>query len=340
MTTICLGKGPSKNFFFKALFSVVFLHALRVSYAGKNLLFIVSVCVAPCRDPILLSTWPLGFGTGVNDTQTDVAVGTIGTDVTYEQGPPGVGSSSLQFNGGADSYVDLRIVNRSEIWTTNTDPDFSFSMYLYVQDISNGTLLHYVSDEYSDSIANNDSDIKQFKVFIENSEIFVDYGADRRTSIALAVVEENQWFKFVFSRDASNKKSYVYSNPNSTRFEGTLEFDTLIKRHTRFPGTIRIGNAFNTIASASGPLIGRVLCLKMFAMKDPTFLCFDTDKDCGTDPIVTTTSTSTTTTKRTTTTTTATMLPTTTTTATSLPTTTTTTTTMFSRLRDNVQHLI
>ena len=212
--------------------------------------------------------------------------GTIGADVTYGQGPPGVGNSSLRFYGGVDSYVDLRVVNRNEIWTTNDDPDFSFSMYLNVDDVSSGTLLHYVSDEYSDDNANDESDIKQFKVFIKTGTIFVDYGAGRISSIEDAVLTENKWFHFVFSRDVNHPTAFLYINRKSTRFVASVEYVTLDDRHTRFPGYIRVGNSFNTIAAASGPLIGRVMCLKMFAMREPTDLCFD--KDCDTASIVAT----------------------------------------------------
>ena len=316
MTTIChvWGKALPKTFYLK-LFSVL-LHAQRVSYAGKNLLFIVSVCVAACKDPILLSTWPLGFGTGVNDSQAGVAVGTIGADVTFEQGPPGVGNSSLQFNGGLDSYVDLRVNNRSELWIPyQNQPDFSLSMYLYVDDASSGTLFHYVSDAYSNHTANDESDIKQIKVFIENGEIFVDYGANRTTPITGAVASEKTWHYFVFSRDCSKDATTIYLYQNiAAKYDGSIKIATLPGRHTQFPGLIRIGNSFNTIASASGSLIGRVMCLKMFAMRDPTWLCYDTDKDCSTSTIVPTTS-STSTTTTTTSSSSSTMLPTTTTTS-------------------------
>ena len=242
---------------------------------------------------VLISTWPLGFNDGVTDAENGVTNGTVGTDVMYGEGPPGVGNSSRQFNGGAESYVDLRVYNRSAIWTTNNDPDFSLSMYLYVNDVSSGTLLHYVSDEYSDEKANDTSDINQFKVFIENGELFVDFGADRITSLAGTVLAGNEWFHFVFSRDASQSKIFVYLNRNATKFIG--EMPGLNDKVTRFPGYIRVGNSFNTIAAASGPLIGRAMCLKMFAMKVPLALC-EFDKDCGTASIVTTTTTTTTTT--------------------------------------------
>jgi len=278
-------------------------------------------CFAPCNnEPPTVGTWPLGVTDGVTEARSGDTNGTIGPDVTYAVGPPGVGNSSMQFHGGPDSYVDIRLYNYSEVWAAQNALDLSITMYFYVEDISNGTLFHYKSDTYLPANALVESAIEQFKVFFINGQVYVDYGVNRTCAIAGAVLQQNRWTHMAFSRDVNQGKTTLFIDRNNTKLDGDIAW--LSDKVVHFPGHIRIGNSFDTTATASRPLIGRAMCMNMFGAKDPTNFCLlSTVINCRTATIVTTTS-STTSTTTTTTTSTTTSTPTSTSTMTTITSTT------------------